>query len=391
MPRLSWIVAAGIVAAPGPAVAAELVAAPDAGGILVVSTSSATEDDARLGRIAARLASRGLESFVASDCLRPPPDPERRLVHGRWRLDDARRARRVQRLAAAAASGDEAIRIIQLHAFERQHLDLLVEAIVERAAIALDMQDPATAEALFLSALALDPLLELDAEAHGAEMTQVFNDVRRASRELRFGSLKVDVPGLPEATVSIDFGSPQEAPVTVNLPDGRHFVSVSAPARHEVVALVPVRAERETAIHVRPPMTGDTRARAEVISRFSAATPDAVQALSTTTGLRFVLAAERQETGLALALYDGRTGRPVTGADGTLSVDPSPDEIDAAVTRLLAAAMVLEPALDPRSAEPGWYTEWWGVALIGAALAGAAAATALVVRSRSDTTYGFEP
>src|SRR5687768_3786544 len=147
---------------------------PAQNGVLVVATASTASDDLRLGRIAARFAARGAESFVAGDCVRPPVDPERGLVHGRWRLDDARRSRRLKRFNAAAVASDEAIRVIEQHAFERQHLDLLVTALIERGAAALEMSDPATAETVFLKALALQPLHELDTELYASNVQEVF-------------------------------------------------------------------------------------------------------------------------------------------------------------------------------------------------------------------------
>lgn len=363
---------------------------PEIGGILVVPTSSAAADDPRLGRIAARFAAKGLEAVVAADCLRPPPDPERALLHARWRLDDARRARRLARHAAAAAAADEAMRAIEVHAFERGHLDLLVEAQLERGATALDMGDPATAETVFLKALAIDPFRELDPELYGAEVVRLFGDVRQAARELRFGSLRVEVTNLPGALVSIDFGAPQEPPVELKLPDGRHFVSVSAPSRHEVVAFVPVRAERATVAHIRPPISGDVRERAAVLASFRAGDPRSITDLSRALGLRFVVTADIGETGIGLAIFDGGTGQRLAGGEATLSLDPVGDEIDAAREHLLAAAVLVEPRLDPTRAEGGWYTSWWALGLLGLAAAGAATTTVLLLGGSDTTEYRFQ-
>jgi hypothetical protein len=314
------------------------------------------------------------------------------LLHGRWRLDDARKSRRAKRLQAAAAAGDEAIRVIEQHAYERQHLELLVEALIERGATALELGDAATAETVFLKAIALDPVHELDAELYPPPISTVFSEVHRASRELRFGSLRVEVPGMPGAAVSIDFGTPQDSPVEVNLPDGRHFVSVSAPARHEVVSFVPVRAERETVLYLRPPLSGDARERAVVLASFRGNDPRAIADLARVTGMRFVVSADATSSVLVLSMFDGKTGAPIAGTEASLSPDPSVDQLDAAVEQMVSSAMLIEPQMDPAHwDDTDWYTTWWGISLIGAAAVGAAAGVFAVVQMTATGRYEFEP
>jgi hypothetical protein len=360
-------------------------------GVVVVSPSKETEEDLRLGRIASRFANRGIESFAAADLVRPPPDPEGCLLHGRWRLDDARRARRLKRYPAAAAAGDEAIRVIERCAFAREHLDLLVEALIERGATALSVNDAATAETVFLKAIAFEPLFELDQELYDKHTQDVFGEVRRASRELRYGSVRVEVTRMPGAAVAIDFGTPQDPPISSNLPDGRHFLSISAPARHEVVAVVPVRAERETSVYIRPPPSGDVGERASVLASFRGNDAHALTEIARVSGLRFVLTASIGASGIQLQMHDGRTGAAISGASGTLSVDPSPDEIDAAVVHLVDAATLVEPRMRGESASQSWYTTWWGITLIGVAAVGAAAGTFFVIQSNAKTQYQFAP
>jgi hypothetical protein len=364
-------------------------APPEATGVVVISAAARNAEDLRLGRIASRFANRGLDGFVASDLARPPPDPEAGLVHGRWRLDNARKARRLKRYAAAASAADEAIRAIEVNAFAREHLDLLVEALIERGATAIETGDAATAETVFLKALALSPLYEIDAELFSPNVQQIFSDVRRASRELRYGSIRIEVARMTGATVAIDFGTPQDAPFTTNLPDGRHYVSIAAPSRHEVVAFVPVRAERETAVHIRPPLSGDVRERAAILASFRADDPHARSELARVSGVRFVVTASVGQSAIALTMFDGRTGQPIVGGQATLSLEPSPDEIDAAVARLVESAAVVEPKVKPNDDGPSWYTTWWGLSLIGAAAVGAAAATYLIVQGNAKTTYSF--
>lgn len=365
--------------------------APDRGGVLVIPVAARDANDARLGRIAARLAHRGIESVVAGDLVRPPPDPESGLVRARWRLDEGRRLRRIQRYIAAATADDQAIRALEESAFERVHLELLIEALIERGAVAAATSDPATAETLFLRALALDPNHELDAELHDEPTRNLFADVHRASRELRYGTLRIEVVAVPGAAISVDFGTPRDAPVSVDLPDGRHFVAVEAPGRHEVVALVPVRTARETSIGIRPPLSGDARAWSAALAAFRAGDAARTAALAEAVGLRFVLTASIGENAVGLALADGRSGRAIAGARATLSLDPSPDEIDAAVQRIIGAVEVIEPELAAPADTTPLYGRWWALGLMAAAVIGAGAATYLIVQGNAKTEYQFSP
>lgn len=365
---------------------------PDVGGVLVIGTSTTQADDLRFGALAAGFARAGHESFVAYDMLRPPVDAARRLVRARRYLDDARRYRRRDDLARAAAAADKAIRIFERTANEPQHLDLLVEALVERGAAALRLEDTAKAETVFLEAIALSPRYELDEVLHEEPTRRLFGEVRRASRQLRYGSARIEVVDVKNAAVSIDFSSPRDPPYETKLPDGRHFVTVGAPGRYEVVAFVPVRAGRQTSVALRPPLSGDARARAEALEGFRADQPGSVVALARAAGLRFVALTDPGRSNVGVALYDGRTGAGVVGGTATLSPNPSPPEVDAAVTQLLDAAKGHDPAIESHLVQDSaWYTSWWALSLLGIAVAGAATATALVLTTGGETEYRFEP
>lgn len=363
--------------------------APETSGVLVTASKPDLVHDGRLGKIAAGFARRGFESFVAGDLLRPPPDANRQRIRARFRLDTARRARRKNRTAGAVAPADEAIRMFERTASEPLHAKLLVQAYVERGASAFVLGDLATAETMFLKALALDPLYEPDAELFDADMRKLFSDVARFSRQLRYGTLFVDAAETPGATISVDFGAPNDPPYETKLPDGRHFVSVRAPGRQEVVVHVQVRTERRVEVIVRPPVSGGSTAEASHVMRFDPKTPATITALSNATRMRFVLAAEPTDTNVVVTLFDGRTGAAVSGARATLSLNPTAKEIDAAVDTMLFSLVTFEPSLADDRASP-WYTSWWAIAIAGSVVAAAAATTYFAV-DRPDTEYRFEP
>ncbi len=362
---------------------------PASTGVLIVSTSSLTALDPRLGTLAAGFVRRGLESVVAADLARPAPDPEPAVRRARRALEEARAARHGRRSPASAAAIASASDALEAAASEPGHLALLLELFLERALLALGEEDLAAAETLFLRAIALDPTLELDSELYPREALELFSDVRRASRQLPYGSLSVEAPAVPGASVSVDFGPPCEAPCTHKLPDGRHFVSVSAPGRQPLVALVPVRPERRAELVLRPALAGDPFARSQAVSALGADDPGSVAALAGQAGLRFVVIASLTRTNVQLTLHDGRTGLPVVGGDAVLSVVPAPAEVDAAVTKLLGSASALEPDVAPDEGAP-WYTRWWVVGLLGLAAAGAAASVVVLERPGL-VEYTFDP
>lgn len=372
-----------------PAEAAPPKVAPEVGGVLLVSTSSATADDPRLGPLAAGFARRGLESFAGGDLVRPPLGAEQQVIRARRNLEEARSLRRKGRLPEAAQRVDEAIRAFERAASEPLHLALLVEALVDRGAIAVEESDQVTAETVFLTALGFDPLYEIEATTHGDAARSLFAEVRRAARQLPLGILRVEVPDVPGAEVAVDFGAAHPAPHEFRIADGRHFLTVSAPGRHEVVTMVRVRAERQASVVSRPPLAGDQRARAQALATLDPSQPERVVQLARAAGLRFVAGVKANPSQLEVRLLDGRTGREVAGAEVVLSGNAGPQEIDAAVGELFNAALRLEPGLIPDES-PAWYGTWWGVTLLGAAVLGAAAATWVAV-GQGGTEYRFVP
>jgi hypothetical protein len=357
-------------------------------GVLVVAGSTAA-DDLRLGALSAGFARKGLESFVALDMSKPPPDADLDLEGARRLLDDARRSRRNQDGEAARRAGDRAIQILERCAYEPGHLTLLVEALVERGAAAIRLGDTAKAETVFLEAIALDPTIELDEELFDEDVRRLFGEVHRASRQLRYGSIRIEVPGLEGASVSVDFSAPRDPPYDAKLSDGRHFVSVGAPGRTEVVSFVPVRAGRQTDVAIRPPIAGDGAARTEALAAFRTNDPASIAALAAAAGLRFVLVADLGRSNVTVQVYDGRSGTPVDGATATLSSNPAPAEIDAAIAGILAKLESFDPSASAEAGEP-WYQSWWAISILGVAIAGAAAATAAVLATRGETEYRFE-
>jgi hypothetical protein len=368
---------------------AEAAIPPSVGGHLIVSTAS-TSDDPRLGQIAAAFARRGVESFVAYDMVKPPPDAERLLVRGRWALDEARRLRRREKLDAAARNGDAAIKLFEKAASEETHLTLLVEALIERGAIAVKKGDQAFAETVFFKANALDPEIEPDAALFPEDAVQLFQEVRRVSRQLNYGALRIDPTGIESPVVRIDFRGAKEPPYETKLSDGRHFVAISGQGRHEVVTSVVVRADRQSLLIVRPPLTGDEEARQQALAHYKKDDPAAIAALASSAGLRFVVVAELGRSNVVLRNFDGRSGAPLAGAEATLSANPSDPELDAAATQLTSAAMKVEPLMaEAPEEEGGWL---WPYGVIGAivVVAGAGVATAFLLSGDGRTLYSFE-
>jgi hypothetical protein len=324
--------------------------------VVIVATASASTD-LRLGAIAAGFARSGWDSFAAIDTARPPPNAAALQAEARRSLGEARRHRREQRHREAAASAEAAVHRLEAIASEKAHLALLVEALIERGAAAMSLGDAAKAEAVFLEAIALDPLHELDEELFGDELRTMFGEVQRASRQLPYGSIRIEVAALPGATASIDFDPPRDAPYEAKLADGRHFITASAPGRRNAVAFVPVRAGRRTDLSLRPPPLG------EPIPQYTAL----VQLERTSTEIRI---------------------QGVPEAEATLSGDPSPAEIDGAVARLIAAVELRDPAIAQDDA--AWYESWWLWTIVGVAVVGGVA-TAVVLTQRGDTEYRFEP
>ncbi|MBK6685313.1 MAG: hypothetical protein IPG45_12655 [Deltaproteobacteria bacterium] len=190
---------------------------PELGGHLIVSTASTAGFDPRLGLLSAGFARRGLESFVAHDVLRPSPDADELLAKGRRRLDEARRLRRKGKIDPAARAGAEALRLLEAGAQEQADLGLLVEALIERGATAMAEEDSATAETSFLRANALDPSLEPDRGLYGDEVIELFDEVRRVSRQLAYGQLRIDPAGIDAPEVVVDFGGHQGAALRVEV------------------------------------------------------------------------------------------------------------------------------------------------------------------------------
>lgn len=365
--------------------------APDRAGVLVAVTTATTAEDARARAVAGGFVAAGFESFVAHEMAWPPRDADRRIIRGRWRLDDARRLRRRRREVDAARAADDAVRLFSSAASERAHLDLLVLALIERGTIATVLEDPATAETVFLEALALAPDHEPDPDLHPQESRRLFTAVRRAARQLRFASLTIDAPALPGAEVEIDFGGPRNPPYTSKLSEGRHFVSVTAPGRHPVVVPVTVRAERSERVELYPPLAGDGRLREAALSALDPARPETVQQLARAAGLRFVLAAALNSSQVDLQLYDGHSGAPLPEGRVVVSGQASPAEISAAVDNLRRVMLLAAPDALEREDAPSWYSTWWGVTIIGVVVAGAAAGTAVALTAGRDTEYRFEP
>ena len=181
---------------------------------VLVAPGAATDDaDPRLGRVASGFARAGFDSFVAGDMVRPPPGAQRAILRARRQLRTAERLRQRQRFADAAVAADQAIAQLERHVSEEGHIAFLVDAYVNRGAIALAVDDPITAETVFLRAVALKPQHQPSAARYPQDVRDLFAEVRRASRMLRYGSVRVEVPDIDDAHISVDFGARPPSPV----------------------------------------------------------------------------------------------------------------------------------------------------------------------------------
>ena len=359
-------------------------------GVLVAPGIGADGTDPRLGRLVGGFSRAGLESFAAADMARPPPNPDRPIIRGRWRIEDARRLRLRRRYEEAAEAADHAVSLLERHAYDVEHLRFIVDAYVERGATALALQDSITAETMFLRAVALSPNHRPSSSRFSKSVLRLFAEVRRAARLLRYGSVRIDAPGIDDARISIDFGPDRSPPYEARLPDGRHFISIRASGRQDITALIRVRAERQASLVLRPPTSGDPKRRVDALNAYDARrTPTLVQ-LAQASGLRYVAVVSLGSGVMQVDLHDGRTGRPL-GPSATMSGDPAAAEIDAAVDSLMQRVLSIDPNLFGTNDSPAWYGTWWGVTLIGVAVAATAATTAVLITRDDTTEYRFEP
>lgn len=364
-------------------------AAPVKTGVLIAASDAASQGSPRLRPIAARLVVRGLESYVAADLVRPRPDAEQRLSRARKRTGEARDLSDRGKLKEALGAYQDALRAVEENASRDTHLRLLLEVLVEQGAVAQRLGDSATAEALFLRALALAPSHEPAGARVGGAALELFRQVKEVASGLPKGALSIDTGGLAGADVSVDFGAPLAPPFRAELAPGTHFVSVRAQDRDEVVVRALVRPREDAPVFVRPPVPGDPAARARAFDGFESGEASSRARIVASSGLRFLLLASLEETSTELAIFEPG-GLPFPAPAVKIAAGASDAEIDRALDALLLAASETEPTLAPER-RPAWYRTWWGVGLIGVAVIGAAAGTAFAIQSGRETEYVFRP
>lgn len=361
------------------------------GGVAVAVVPPVDGQDPRPRQLAAAFVARGVESFVLDELLVPAADAPALLDQAARGLEEARALRFRQEYAGAARASAGAARLLERAASNRRHLDMLTQALMEQGAAARAVGDAATAETMFLEALALDPGFSPDPEEFEEADVQLLSDVRRTARQLNFATLTVDTPRLPGAEVQVDFGPQRTPPYEIKLSEGRHFVSVSAPGRRDQTVQVNLRSGRTVEVALVPGLPGDDAARAQALEALDPGQPARVVAVAQAAGTRFVLTAAIGSGEQRLTLYDGRTGQPAPQGAVTLSGQPSTQELGAGVEQLLQAALLLDSEALADEDEGHWYTSWWGITLISVAVAGAAAGTAVALTRGGDTEYRFEP
>jgi hypothetical protein len=371
----------------GPAAAAEPGPRPIAaarGGVLVVASPAPEPLDPRPRQLAAAFVAKGVDSFVARELLSPAPDAEARLDAAARHLEEARGLRRVGQHARAGAAAAAAEAELERGASNPRHLATLVETLMEQGAAARALGDAATAETMFLEALALDPRYAPDPDAYDPADLELLSDVRRTARQLNFAALQVDAPRLPGAQIQVDFGPLRTPPYETKLSD-------SAPGRRTQTVAVNLRAGRQTEVALVPGLPGDDAARAAALAALDPAQPGTVVALAGAAGTRFVLAAALTSGEQRLTLFDGRTGQAAPLGPVVLSAQPSPAELSAGIDQLLQAALLMDDEALEGEGDGSWYTSWWGITLISVVVAGAAAGTAVALTRGGDVEYRFEP
>lgn len=361
-------------------------------GVLVTAKDPQHRGDSRLRRLTWRYLQSGYESHVAVDLANPRVDVDEEYARARRKALDARQASDGHLLDEAAKLYDGSIATLEKIASNTEHLAVLVTVLVERGAIAMDAKDSATAEALFLRALAIAPDHVANPNRVGADARKLFDTVKSIVAKRPKGKLTVDVgPGLtPE--VRVDFGAPISAPYMTEVHGGSHYVSVTAPGRAEVIVRVDVRANDEAVAIIRPPLPGSRLERTRTVDTFRANEQTGRGRLITLSGLRFLVVATFGREAIDLDMFDSN-GSAIIGGVTSVGLNPSDADLDGAIKALMQSAASVEPSLAPTPVEtgPGWYTTWWGVTLISVAAAGAAVTTGVLIAGSGETSYVFRP
>ncbi len=360
-------------------------------GMVIVPSDWAAAGDPRLRRLAWRLTLRGVDAALASDLARPSATAQERFGKGRRALSRARQDLDAERQSDAAAAYDRALPILEANATRAGELKLVVEAMVERGALALALGDSATAEAIFLRALALAPRLDPSSARVSVEAQKLFRTVRDIVSGRPKGKLRIEPGPLTGTNVSVDFGPPLAPPYEASVPSGTHYVTVSAPDRSLVIARVTIRANEEVTAYVRPPPLGDVTARTRTLRQFRANAQESRARLIEVAGMRFMILASVTREDIRLELFE-TNGHEVIGSAQEIAPNPSDAELDRAIDRLLESGATFEPSLKVEVDDgPAWYATWWGAGLIGVAILGAAAGTVAAVLTPGETEYVFQP
>ena len=391
----SRVVSAIAVLAPvAPALAdqsPQQIAPAELSGVLIAPTDWSAAGDPRLRRLAWRLTLRGVDSAVASDLARPSANAQERFGKGRRALARASEAMDAGKLPEASSAYDRALPILEANTTRNRELKVLVSAMVERGAAALQLGDSATAEAIFLRALALAPNHSPGGDRVSAEARELFRTVRDIVSQRPKGKLRVNPGQLTGANVRIDFGDPLPPPYEADVPAGTHYVSVAALERSTVITRITVRANDEITAFVRPPPQGNVGDRTRALAAFRPGEVSNRAELIEVAGTHFLMLAIVASDALSLELFDSN-GHPIVGATAEVARDPTDAQLDRAIDQLLDAAATIEGSLKREVDDgPAWYATWWGAGLIGVVILGAAAGTVAFVVTPGETEYVFRP
>jgi hypothetical protein len=241
----------------------------------------------------------------------------------------------------------------------------------------------------FRIARALDPKLSLDPAYYPPAVMSRFAQAAPDAEGRGVGQLEIHDPA--GAHIDIDGVAAGLAPLLRELPEGEHYIALSASGREPRIERVQVLPGKRS--HVAPiflarrPVAEEVRALVAVVRRHGKLDHDEARRLGALLGADLVLAVD---AGRAQPYYVGLAALAPKAElrEVKLSIPVSLESIVAALPSepLLAAPLPPRPPGPP----PRWYGRWWVWALGGVVAAGAAAATIEALSSHS-TNYAIVP
>jgi PEGA domain-containing protein len=237
----------------------------------------------------------------------------------------------------------------------------MLDLLLLRARIQFDVGKTAAARETLRRVAALDPTHKLDPGEFEPRLLSLWQTERKATAKTQ-GAITVE----GEGQVMID-GSPRgNAPQTLVLPAGEHFVALGAPGRTPVVETVILRNGDTRTVRPPPPREG---------RRDPPPAPDVREAARTSGAKAIVesrLRRERDRMVLESRLVDTASGRVLATASGP------PEQIAGAFATALRPVANTHVPDDHKADDDGpgspFYTRWWFWTAIGVVIVGGAVA-----------------